>query len=226
MTGKGALMALAGGLLLAAEPAPPAPEPIALPRAAAAGTMSVEQALAERRSVRAYSADPLTLEQVSQILWAAQGITDAHGHRTAPSAGALYPLELLLVAGEVTGLPAGVYRYRPAGHALVRLAEGDRRRALAAAAGGQEWVNRGAAVIVAAGVPRRTAARYGARAARYVHIEAGHAGQNVYLQATALGLGTVMVGAFDDGAVGRAVGLAAGEEPLWLMPVGRPAARR
>jgi SagB-type dehydrogenase family enzyme len=81
-------------------------------------------------------------------------------------------------------------------------------------------------VIVAAGVPRRTAARYGARAARYVHIEAGHAGQNVYLQATALGLGTVMVGAFDDGAVGRAVGLAAGEEPLWLMPVGRPAARR
>jgi SagB-type dehydrogenase family enzyme len=222
MTGKGALMALLGSLLLTSQPAPPEKTAtIALPKPAATGAVSLEQALAGRRSVRSFSSDPLSLEEVSLLLWAAQGVTDPDGGRTAPSAGALYPLEILLVAGAVEGLAAGVYRYRPGRHALERAAAGDRRATLAAAARGQEWVRRAAAVLVAAGVPRRTAARYGARAPRYVWLEAGSAGQNVYLEATALGLATVMVGAFDDAAVGRALGLAPEEEPLWLMPVGR-----
>jgi SagB-type dehydrogenase family enzyme len=220
--GTEALRALLGSLLLASQPArADSAATIVLPGPARSGAVSLEQALAERRSLRSYSGEPLSLWEVSQLLWAAQGLSDPAGGRTAPSAGALYPLEIVLVAGEVDALPAGVYRYRPGSHALERTAAGDRRAALAVAAGGQEWVRRAAAVVVAAGVPARTAVLYGARARRYVWIEAGCAGQNVYLEATALRLATVMVGAFDDAAVGRVLRLAPEEEPLWLMPVGR-----
>jgi SagB-type dehydrogenase family enzyme len=144
------------------------------------------------------------------------------GRRTAPSAGALYPLELYLVAGHITGLDAGVYRYVPARHQLTPVLAGDVRLALARAALDQDCVGQAAATLVFTAVTRRTTRKYGERGLRYVHIEVGHAAQNVFLQASALALATVTVGAFDDDAVARLLQLTREEAPLYLMPVGRP----
>jgi SagB-type dehydrogenase family enzyme len=193
---------------------------IPLPAAASGGEMPVEEALEQRRSIREFSRDGLELEDVSQLLWAAQGVTGRRGYRAAPSAGALYPLEIYVVAGDVAGLSPGVYRYRPDKHDLVLVADGDRRKPLASAALDQGWVRRAPAVLVIAAVYERTMAKYGERGRRYVHMEVGHAAQNVYLQATARGLGTVMVGAFDDDEVRKVLGLPADHEPLGIMPVG------
>ncbi|MDD5555761.1 MAG: SagB/ThcOx family dehydrogenase [bacterium] len=195
---------------------------IALPAPALKGRLSVEEAVARRRSVREYRKEPLALAEVSQILWAAQGITERRqGLRAAPSAGATYPLEVFLVAGNVTGLEAGVYRYLPARHALSRAFAGDVRRPLAAAALGQPWVRVAPATILIAAVYARTASRYGGRARRYIDMEVGHAGQNISLQAEALGLGTVAVGAFNDAEVKEVLRLPKEEEPLYLMPLGK-----
>jgi len=183
--------------------------------------VSVERALKARRSVRAFQTAPLTLGEISQLLWAAQGVTGSAGHRTAPSAGALYPLTLYLAVGKVSGLQPGVYRYDPADHSLVRTGEGD-RRALVGAAAGQDWLEQAAAIVVISANPTRTTARYGARGQRYVHIEAGHAAENLSLQAAALGLGVTDVGTFDDAKVKRVMGLAAAEAPVLLLPIGRP----
>jgi SagB-type dehydrogenase family enzyme len=187
------------------------------------GPLSVEAALLARRSVRSFAPGALALEQVAQLLWSAQGVTAglAGSRRTAPSAGALYPLEVALVAGEVEGLSAGVYRYLPEGHALRPVLNGDLRAALAEAALGQSWIAGAACGLVLAAVYRRTTRKYGARGRRYVHMEAGHAAQNVYLQARALGLGTTMVGAFQDEKVQRLLGFEADEAPLCILPVGR-----
>ena len=185
------------------------------------GALALEEALAARRSVRDYAPGPLTLAEVGQLLWAAQGVTSPEGFRTAPSAGALYPLELYLVVGEVEGLAPGVYHYEPESHALTRIIAGDLRRVLEMAALGQDYVRTAAVDLVLTGVYQRTARRYGERAQRYVHMEAGHAGQNVYLQAEALGLGTVAIGAFNDEEVQRLLSLPAEEAPLYIMPVGR-----
>jgi SagB-type dehydrogenase family enzyme len=193
-----------------------------LPEPSADGGVSVEAAISERRSVREFSTRSLTLADVAQLLWAAQGITSRDGGRAAPSAGALYPLELYLVAGDVDSLPAGVYRYRPERHRLDHVADGDFRKPLAAAALDQSWVRRAPAVLVIAGVYERSAKKYGDRARRYTRIETGHAAQNVYLQATALGLGTVIVGAFRDADVQEVLGLPDDHAPLALMPVGHP----
>ena len=193
---------------------------IPLPEPGSGGEMSVKEALSERRSIREFSRDDLVLQDLSELLWAAQGITGRGGLRTAPSAGALYPLELYIVAGEVAELSPGVYCYRPEKHDLVSVASGDLRKPLAAAAVGQRWVRRAPAVLLLAGVYERTMARYGERGRRYVHIEVGHAAQNVYLAATARGLATVMVGAFNDTEVREVLGLPADHEPLGLMPVG------
>ncbi len=184
--------------------------------------ISLEQALLERRSVRDYQPGALTLTEVAQLLWAAQGVSDPQsGFRTAPSAGATFPLELYLVAGEVGDLPAGIYRYRPHSHELERLAEGDRRAELYDAALRQSPVRVAPVNLVFSAVYARTTARYGERGIRYVHMEVGHAAQNVYLQAVSLGLGTVVIGAFDDEGVRRALNLPAAEEPLYILPVGR-----
>ncbi len=185
------------------------------------GGSSVEKTLAERRSVREYRDDLLTLVEMGQLLWAAQGVTSPRGLRTAPSAGALYPLEIHLVAGNVAGLSAGVYRYLPAGHRLERRLVGDRRSALAAAALRQPWVQKAPAVLVVTAVFGRTTGKYGQRGVRYVHLDAGCAAENVYLQATTLGLGTVFVGAFDDETVKGALSLPREEDPLAILPVGR-----
>jgi SagB-type dehydrogenase family enzyme len=160
------------------------------------------------------------MNELSQLLWAAQGITHPRGLRTAPSAGALYPLELTVVAGMVTDLPAGIYRYQPAGHRIVLIAQGDRRATLADAALGQSSVRKAPVVIAIAADHQKTTTKYGDRGVRYVHLEAGHAAQNLYLQATALGLGTVVIGAFSDQSV-AAVLQSAGQQPLYLIPVGR-----
>jgi SagB-type dehydrogenase family enzyme len=195
---------------------------VALPPPNLRGEVAVERALASRRSVREFAPEPLSLPAVSQLLWAAQGITDPTGLRTAPSAGALYPLEVYLVVGAVTGVAAGVYRYEPQRHRLVAGAAGDARAAVARAALGQDWVAEAPVVLVLAGVYQRTARKYGERAPRYVHMEVGHAAQNVYLQAAALGLGTTMVGAFRDAELARVVGLTGQEKPLGILPVGTP----
>jgi SagB-type dehydrogenase family enzyme len=183
--------------------------------------MPVESALQQRRSVRTYEREAMTLDEVSQLLWAAQGVTREEGYRTAPSAGALYPLEVYVVAGQVEGLDEGVYRYRPEDHTLRATASGDRREDLARAALDQTWVRAGAVAIVITAVYERTKRKYGNRGVRYARMEAGHAAQNIYLQATTLTLGTVLVGAFDDDAVRALMNVADDETPLAIMPVGR-----
>jgi SagB-type dehydrogenase family enzyme len=193
-----------------------------LPSPVLTGSLPLEAALHRRRSVRNFAPQPLTLAEVSQLLWAAQGITSPDGKRTAPSAGARYPLEIHLVAGEVTGLPQGIYRYRPADHALSRVAKGDLRTALAAAALGQQrWIADSAAAIVVTAIYSRSTAKYGDRGIRYAHLEAGHAAQNVSLQAVALGLGTTVVGALDDRKLINLLRLSADEQPLSILPIGR-----
>lgn len=222
------LVLIAGACLPATarpmQASPQSPPAVRLPKPHASGAIAVEKALASRRSLREFAPGrPLTQAELGQLLWSAQGVTGAGGLRTAPSAGALYPLELHVIAGNVAGLPPGVYRYVAAEHALARTTEGDRRSALASAALGQSWLASAPAVVLVAAVPERTARKYGPRAERYVHFEAGCAAENLALQATALGLGTTVVGAFDDAAVASLAGLAPGERPLALLPVGRPA---
>jgi SagB-type dehydrogenase family enzyme len=195
---------------------------IRLPEPRRQSNVSVESALQNRRSVREYRDEPLTLAEVSQLLWAAQGITGPEDRRTAPSAGALYPLEVYLVAGRVNDLASGIYRYQPRRHELVRIVEGDKRIRLAAAALDQDCVRHGAATIVVAAVYERVTKKYGKRGVMYVHMEAGHAAQNVFLQAVALNLGTVVVGAFEDDPVKKLLTLPVEEQPLYLLPVGRP----
>jgi SagB-type dehydrogenase family enzyme len=193
---------------------------VALPTPIPDGGMSLARALAERRSVREFTRGALMLPQVAQLLWAGQGVTHGNGARTAPSAGALYPLELYLVAGDVRDLAPGMYHYLPGRHQLEPLAAGDLRRDLCDAAFEQECVAEAAVVFVFTTVERRTTRKYGPRGMRYVHIEVGHAAQNLALQATALGFGSVTVGAFDDDAVTSLLHLPRGETPLYLIPVG------
>ncbi|MHC5011935.1 MAG: SagB/ThcOx family dehydrogenase [Planctomycetota bacterium] len=186
-----------------------------LPAARRTGSVSLEEALQRRASLRTLRTDPLSREQIAQLLWAAQG-TNRPGRRTAPSAGALYPLELYVVTAR------GVSRYDPTGHRLLPHREGDRRAALYGAALNQDPLREAPAVFVIAGVYERTQRKYGARAARYVHMEVGHAGQNLLLQAAAMGLACVPIGAFDDGRVHRVLELPGRHQPLYLIPVGYP----
>jgi len=181
---------------------------------------TVEQALSQRRSVRTYKDQPLTIEQISQLCWAAQGITSEDGGRTAPSAGAKYPLEVFLVVGNVDGLEPGIYHYNPGDHSLTKKIDGDKRGNLSTAALGQKYVLGAPVSFVITGIYERTMIKYGERGIRYVHIELGHACQNVYLEAEALGLGTVEMGAFEDQKVKKLLELK-DENPFAIMPVGK-----
>jgi len=192
-----------------------------LPEPRLKSEVSLEETLFKRRSVREYAKLPLTLEDVSQLLWATQGLTTEWGGRTAPSAGALYPLEVYLVVGNVENLAPGVYKYKPERHELVKVGDDDVREELAKAALGQTWVKEGAIDIVIAAVYERTTRKYGDRGVRYVQMEAGHAAQNIYLQAAALNLGMVTVGAFYDDRVKEILGMPRNEVPLYVIPVGR-----
>jgi SagB-type dehydrogenase family enzyme len=194
-------------------------ETMKLPEPKLTGPISVEQALAKRRSVRDYREDSLTIQQVSQLLWAAQGITSDWGGRTSPSGGALYPLEIFLLAGEVKGLDAGVYRYEPGKHAITQTKKGDLRQKVTEASLDQEEILNAPASIIICAVYERTMGKYGERGIRYVHMEVGSAGENIYLQAESLGLGTVFIGAFEDEEVKQTLGIE--EEPLGIMPVGK-----
>ena len=196
-------------------------EAIKLPEISYDSEISIEEALSERRSVRSYVDTSLDLRQVSQIFWAAQGITDpSRGYRTAPSAGALYPLEVYIIAGKINGLSPGVYRYIPEEHELIRKTEGDKRQELFEAALYQSPVKEAPAVLVFTAIFKRTTKKYGDRGIRYVYMEAGHASQNVYLQAVSLGIGTVSIGAFDNQKVKTVLNLSEQEEPLYIMPIG------
>jgi SagB-type dehydrogenase family enzyme len=178
----------------------------------------VEEAMHRRRSVRDFADVALSDAEHGQLLWAAQGITHrTMGLRTAPSAGALYPLEMYLVT------KAGVFHYEPRAHELRQTVSTDVRKALFNAALRQEPVRDAPAVFVFAAVYERTARKYGARAERYVHMEAGHAAQNLLLQAVALDLVAVPIGAFEDDKVARALVLPRTHRPLYLVPLGHPA---
>jgi len=191
-----------------------------LPEPDTDGDMSVESALENRRSVRNFLDKALSADQLSQILWAAYGITEPNrGLRTAPSAGALYPLEIYAVAGNVEGIESGAYKYIPDSHKIMMVAENDVRDQLSGAVFNQRMVSEAPAAIFYSAVFSRTTERYGDRGSHFVYIEVGHSAQNVYLQAEALGLGTCAIGTVTDDAR-QIMGLPSDEEPLYLMPIG------
>ena len=194
---------------------------IKLPSPSFKGELSVEEAIKERRSQRSFLDRPLSLSQVSQILWAAQGITEEGGFkRAAPSAGALYPLEIYLVVRNVEGLEKGVYHYHPQDHMVSFVLKGDYQDLLARACLSQSFVAASPLSIVIAAEYERTTIKYGERGVRYVLIEVGHVGQNICLQAVALGLATCPVGAFMDEEVSRVLELPRRHRPLYVLPVG------
>jgi len=184
---------------------------------------SVEKALSTRRSIREYHSDPLSLQEISQLLWSAYGITSDEGFRTAPSAMAAYPLELYVNATAVEGLDPGLYHYLADGHSLEKLIPEDRREALFASTFDQKAVQAAPAILIFSAVYERTCAKLGEAGRDHVHMDLGHAGENVHLQAVALGLGTVVIGAFRPPQAREVLGLPEDETPLYLMPVGRPA---
>jgi len=202
------------------------PTPVYLPPPSQRGDMALVEAIARRRSVRAFAPQPVSRLQLSQILWSAQGITDARWQaRATPSAGATYPLEVFVVCGGngIEEIADGIYHYDAYSHSLTLCHKGDVRPELARAALDEESVYQAPLTIAICAEYERTTARYDARGKRYVHMEVGHAGQNVYLQATALGLATVAIGAFSDEKVRQVLGLKKGYKPLYIMPVGKPA---
>ena len=191
--------------------------PIQLPRPVTKGEISLEETIAKRRSKRFFKRKNLSQEQISQLLWAAQGITEKRGDlglRAAPSAGALYPTEIYLLTKD------GFFHYLPEKHALEIKQKRDLRSALASAALGQSFVRTAAADIVIAAVYSRMTSRYGHRGIRYTDMEAGHIAENIHLQAVALGLGSIPVGAFDEGETKKALSLPANEEVIYIIPVG------
>lgn len=196
---------------------------VKLPEPDTKGKMTVEKAISLRRSQRDFTDDSLTLQQLGQLLWSLQGCTGAGCLKAAPSAGATYPLEIFAVvgAGSVKGLEGGVYHYTSEEHEIALHKEGDVRKELASAALGQAWVLQAPVSFIIAADYSRTTTRYGERGIRYVHVEVGHAGENLYLQAQSLGLGTVAVGAYSDKSVAAAVGVKKPLEVFYIMPVGK-----
>jgi SagB-type dehydrogenase family enzyme len=208
---------LPGGQSVMSQTKPLSAHVLQLPAPERNGRMSLEEALAARRSVREFRREPITDRELSQLLWAAQGITNTDGLRTAPSAGALYPLEVWVATA------SGFYHYEPHKHRLTRHLERDLRPDLYRAALLQEAILQGPVVFVIAAVYERTAQKYGEqRTPRYVHMEVGHSAQNLLLEAVALGLGGVLIGAFNDREVERVLSLPADQKPLYLIPVGHP----
>ncbi|MFN3966908.1 MAG: SagB/ThcOx family dehydrogenase [Endomicrobiia bacterium] len=192
-------------------------EIIILPEPKKQGNISVEECIANRRSIRDFQKQDLSIEQISQILWSAQGITDTkRKFRAAPSAGALYPMELYLMCSK------GVFHYLPEVHKLERISNKDLRRELSDASWGQSFIADAGISVVLCAVYGRTTWRYGQRGIRYVDMEAGHIAQNIHLQAVALGLGSVPVGAFSDEKVKSLLSLPKDHQPIYIIPVGYP----
>jgi SagB-type dehydrogenase family enzyme len=198
---------------------------IALPSPSYQGTVSVEEALKARRTHRSFQSRPLTLKQFSQILWAAYGVTaQKYGSflKTAPSAGALYPLDIYGVVGQagVETLAPGIYHFRPENHAVELVKQGDLRAEVARRALQQMWMAKAPLILVITGEYNRSSLKYGPRGVTYTHIEAGHVGQNIFLQAEAIGLKAGIVGAFSNKQIIRAMGLSTSHDPILIMPVG------
>ena len=190
-------------------------ETVKLPAPKYDGNVSVEKTLKERRSVRSYQDEPLTLAEVSQILWSAQGITDSTtGHRTAPSARAMYLINVYLLPGKVTGLPMGLYKYQPQGHELLKIADGDMKTKLFDAAGQAPIKNAPAALIIT-GLADRS------KDPNWMYLESGHVAQNIYLQGVSLKLGTVVMAGFKPEEVAKALSLPKNEQLIYIMPLGR-----
>jgi SagB-type dehydrogenase family enzyme len=194
---------------------------ITLPAPDTKGGMTLTEALSLRRSIRTYRDAPLSLAEISQLLWSAQGITNERGFRTAPSAGATFPLEMFVLVNNVQGLKKGIYHYIASENALKFIREDDPAADLARACLSQSMITDGGAVLIFAADFDRTTARYGERGIRYVYNEIGHASQNVHLQAAALDLGTVVIGAYRDEEVEEILKLDDPLRVLYLMPVGR-----
>jgi SagB-type dehydrogenase family enzyme len=198
-------------------------EAMKLPRPKTEGTVSVERVIQQRRTVRAFDPKALELNQLSQLLWAAQGITGRRGFkRAAPSAGALYPMDLYAAIGSqrVHQLEAGVYHYVAAGHMLERIADKDVRSDVARASLSQMWMAGAPLNLVITAAYHRVTGKYGERGVHYALIEAGHVGQNLFLQAEALGLKAGIVGAFHDRRLAEVLLLPVRHEPLLIMPIG------
>lgn len=194
---------------------------IKLPPPSKESNISIEKALSLRRSHRDYKNEQLKLEEIGQLLWAAQGITGEGFLRTAPSAGALYALDLYLITGEVKGLSEGIFKYDPFKHELKQISSGDKRKDITRAALGQPCLSNGKAFIIITGVYDRITKKYGERGIRYTHIEVGHAVQNIYLQSVSLDIGTVIVGAFNDDKIQNVLKLNPKEIPFAIMPLGK-----
>ncbi len=193
---------------------------ISLPKPVLTGGMTLERAMAERRSIRALADAPIPVQSLSRLLWAAQGLTDDKGHRTVPSARATYPMDVIAVVGNVTGVPAGVYRFDPATHALTLRTAGDQRQAFVDAAIQQPWIPVAAVVFVITGTPERAREKMGERAGQFIGLEAGLSAQNVMLEVTSLGLGSTFVGGFDGAKAAVFLGLLPGETVHAILPVG------
>ncbi|MFC1965050.1 SagB/ThcOx family dehydrogenase [Chloroflexota bacterium] len=202
------------------------PSPIHLPPPSQTGDISLEEAIVRRRSIRRFTASSISQSQLSQILWASQGVTNAaSGQRAAPSAGATYPLEIFVICGtdSVEGIGEGIYHYNPENHSLTLKHKGDVRLELAGTTFDQEYICEAPVDIIICAVYARTMVKYEARGERYVHMDVGHAGQNIYLQATTLGLATVAMGAFHDEHLREVLRLDEHIRPLYIMPVGKAA---
>ncbi len=196
---------------------------VVLPKPSLDGKVSVEKAIQQRRTIRDFRETPLSISHLGQLLWAAQGITDPKGQgRSAPSGGARYPLDIYVVVGKkgIEGLEEGLYHYTPANHSISSMNKKDLRNEIGSASLGQMWMTRAPVMFVITAEYRRITGRYGDRGIRYAHIEAGHVGQNLFLQAEALGLGAGIVGAFNDTEVVKVIGISREHEPLLIMPVG------
>ena len=195
---------------------------VPLPAVKADAPFPLEKAMKVRRSTRALKETPVSLDAVARLAWAAQGVTDDKGHRTTPSARATYPLDVYVVAGAVTGLPAGVYRYVPATHSLEPVSQGDRRKEMVDAAIGQAWVAKAPVSLVITATPERAREKMGGNAPRFAPVEAGLAAQDVLLEEVSLGLGGTYVGGFDSEKLRTFLGLPTGTEPWAVLPAGFP----
>ncbi len=197
-------------------------EAIKLPAPVTKGAMSVEEALQNRRTTRKFANRSLELAQISQLLWAGDGINNPQGKRTAPSGKATYPMDLYVVAGErgVTGLAPGIYHYKVAEHALEPVAKGEFRAAVAKACNSQVWMTEAPVILVISGDYKRSEVKNGDKAPLYTHIEAGLIAENIFLQTGALGLGAGIAGGMNDKALGQALKLPPANIPFLVMPVG------
>jgi len=192
-----------------------------LPKPEVRGTISIEEALLKRRSVREYLPDPLTLPEIGQLLWSAYGITSGEGFRTAPSAGALFPLRVYLAAVRVDGLEPGLYRYAADSHSLDLMKEGGKGDEIVAGTFFQDYISGAAAILIIAADYRGPNEKYGEQGRKFTCMDLGHLGQNVHLQAVALNIGTVAVAAVRPGAIEKILELPEDEEVLYLMPLGK-----